>query len=298
MQTPTLFQIAAMVVCLIGGIAAFYARGKIILPDPEDESFKAVKKKRRNLMLLGSVLLWLLSGLFFGLFHREEEALHISIMADQVPLFGSFTASTSVILGWIVIGVVLVLALLARIFAIPKFKEAPGGLQAILETAVGGVDDFVKEKFGHKNPVLGEYMFALAVLYLGAAILELFGQRPPTTDLITTFTYAIVTFVMINYYGVKKKGVGGRLKSFASPNAVIAPFKLLSDIAIPVSLACRLFGNMLGGMIVMHLVYMSLGAFGAGVPAVLGLYFNAFHPIIQIFIFINLSLTFIGEAVE
>ncbi len=298
MQTPTLFQVAAMAVCLIGGIAAFYARGKIVLPDPEDESFKAVKKKRRNFMLLGSVLLWLLSGIFFGLFHREAEALHISIMAEQVPLFAGITASTSVILSWIVIAVVFVLAVLARIFVIPKFKEAPGGLQALLETAVGGVDDFVKEKFGHKNHILGEYMFALATLYLGAAIVELFGQRPPTTDLITTFTYAIVTFVMINYYGVKKKGVGGRLKSFASPNAVIAPFKLLSDIAIPISLACRLFGNMLGGMIVMHLVYLSLGAFGAGVPAVLGLYFNAFHPLIQIFIFINLSLTFIGEAVE
>ena len=55
---------------------------------------------------------------------------------------------------------------------------------------------------------------------------------------------------------------------------------------------------MLGGMIVVELVYFALGAFSVGIPAVLGLYFNAFHPLIQFFIFINLSLTFIGEAVE
>lgn len=298
MQTPTLFQIVAMAVCLIGGIAALYTRGKIVLPDPEDKSFKAVKKKRRNLLILGVFALWLLSGIFFGLFHREAEPIHFSIMADQVQLFGNISASTSVVFGWFVIGIVTILALLARIFVIPKFQEVPKGLQALLETAVGTVDDFVKSKFGHKNNTLSDYMFSLAILYLGAALIELFGLRPPTADLVTTLTYAIITFVMINYYGIRKKGLSGRLKSFTSPYPVIAPFKLLSDIAIPVSLACRLFGNMLGGMIVMHLVYMALGVFGAGVPAVLGLYFNAFHPAIQIFIFINLSLTFIGEAVE
>ena len=51
-------------------------------------------------------------------------------------------------------------------------------------------------------------------------------------------------------------------------------------------------------MIVVELIYYALGAFSVGIPAVLGLYFNAFHPLIQFFIFINLSLTFIGEAVE
>ena len=52
------------------------------------------------------------------------------------------------------------------------------------------------------------------------------------------------------------------------------------------------------GLIVVELVYYALGAFSVGIPAVLGLYFNAFHPLIQFFIFINLSLTFIGEAAE
>jgi len=74
--------------------------------------------------------------------------------------------------------------------------------------------------------------------------------------------------------------------------------KILSDVAVPVSLACRLFGNMLGGMIVMDLLKSVLGGYASGIPAVAGLYFNLFHPLIQTYIFIILSLTFINEAIE
>ena len=74
--------------------------------------------------------------------------------------------------------------------------------------------------------------------------------------------------------------------------------KIDSDIAIPNSLACRLFGNMLGGMIVMELLKGALGGYAAGIPGIAGLYFNLFHPLIQAYIFITLSLTFIDEAME
>jgi F-type H+-transporting ATPase subunit a len=63
-------------------------------------------------------------------------------------------------------------------------------------------------------------------------------------------------------------------------------------------MACRLFGNMLGGMIVIDLLYMALGSNAVGIPGVVGLYFNAFHPIMQTFIFVTLTLTFINEAIE
>ena len=58
------------------------------------------------------------------------------------------------------------------------------------------------------------------------------------------------------------------------------------------------FGNMLGGMIVMDLLKSVLGGYASGIPAVAGLYFNLFHPLIQTYIFIILSLTFINEAIE
>ena len=79
---------------------------------------------------------------------------------------------------------------------------------------------------------------------------------------------------------------------------IMIPLKIVSDIAVPVSLACRLFGNMLGGMIVMELLKGALGGFASGITGIAGLYFNLFHPIIQAYIFITLSLTFIDEAMQ
>jgi F0F1-type ATP synthase membrane subunit a len=136
-----------------------------------------------------------------------------------------------------------------------------------------------------------------ALCSIGTAIVN--GLVPSADDGSKHDVFLCVDYViLINVIGIYKRGLKGRAQAYIKPNAIIAPFKLISDLAVPISLACRLFGNMLGGMIVVELVYFALGAFSVGIPAVLGLYFNAFHPLIQFFIFINLSLTFIGEAVE
>ncbi len=297
MQTPSVGKLIAIVLSLLVGVAALVLRARIALPAKDDAAYASIKKKRKRFMTLGVLSLWLFSGLLLGLFRTESSKFEVSISPTRMELFG-FSVSSSVVVAWIVMAGLILFALIVRIFVLPRFRETPHGLQLVLETAVGAVSDFTKDKFGRSNEGLAAYFFALAALFLGSAFVELFGLRPPTTDLTMTFSYALVTFVLINYYGIRAKGIGGRVQALMKPNAVIFPFKLLSDIAVPISLACRLFGNMLGGMIVVELVYYALGAFSVGLPAVLGLYFNAFHPLIQFFIFINLSLTFIGEAVE
>ena len=294
---PSVGKWIALALSLIIGIGALYLRSRIALPEPTDEGYKAAKKKRNPFFLVGVLSLWLCSGLILGCFGIGAREFTVSISPARMDLFG-FSVSSSVVMTWIVIAVLSVVAILIRVFAIPRFQETPRGLQLILETAVGAIDNLTKEKYGHKNEGLSAYFFAMAALFVGSAVVELVGFRPPTTDLSMTFSYALITFILINVFGVFKKGLKGRAQAYIKPNAIIAPFKLISDIAVPISLACRLFGNMLGGMIVVELIYFALGAFSIGIPALLGLYFNAFHPLIQFFIFINLSLTFIGEAVE
>ena len=296
-QMPSVGKWIAIALSLIIGVAALYLRSRIALPEKTEEGFKAAKKKRNLLMMAGMLLLWLCSGLILGSFVMNEREFTVAISPARVDILG-FSVSSSVVMTWIVIAVLSVVAAVIRIVAIPRFKETPRGLQLVLETAVSAISDLTKEKYGHKNEGLASYFFAMAVLFVGSAIVELVGFRPPTTDLSMTFSYALITFVLINVFGIFKKGIKGRARAYIKPNAIIAPFKLISDIAVPISLACRLFGNMLGGMIVVELIYYALGAFSVGIPALLGLYFNAFHPLIQFFIFINLSLTFIGEAVE
>jgi F-type H+-transporting ATPase subunit a len=75
----------------------------------------------------------------------------------------------------------------------------------------------------------------------------LFGIRAPSSDILYTFSLALLTFFLINYYGLSRKGVMGRLEDFTKPSPFMAPIKLVTDLAIPISMACRLFGNMLAG---------------------------------------------------
>lgn len=294
---PSVGKWIAIALSLIIGVAALVLRARIPLPGKTDAGYKAAKKKRNPYMLVGVLALWLCSGLILGCFGTGARELKVEISPARVMLFGQSVSSTVLISCGVSVALILAAALI-RIFVIPRFKETPRGLQLILETAVGAMNDLTKEKYGHENSGLSSYFFAMAALMVGSAVVELVGLRPPTTDLSMTFSYALITFILINVFGIYKKGLKGRAQAYIKPNAIIAPFKLISDMAIPISLACRLFGNMLGGMIVVELLYYALGAFSVGVPALLGLYFNAFHPLIQFFIFINLSLTFIGEAVE
>jgi F-type H+-transporting ATPase subunit a len=145
-------------------------------------------------------------------------------------------------------------------------------------------------------------MLTIALYMFGCALSELFGLRAPTSDLTFTFALGLCTFILLNLYGIKKNGVLGRLKNMGGPvwymRPIMIPLKAVSDISIPISLACRLFGNMLGGMLVMDLLKGVLGGYGSGLPAVAGLWFNLIHPGIQIYIFVMLSLTFIDEAME
>ena len=227
-----------------------------------------------------------------------EGHFEVEIFAPVVEI-GQLSVSVCTLWGMGITMALTLLALVFRVFIFPGFKERPEGLQNVLELAISKLDEYTRtsahDAYGEG---LSSYMFALCVYLAGCASLELFAIRAPTSDILTTFSLALVTFFLINYYGLSKKGFKGRLGDFTNPSPIMAPIKLVTDLAIPVSMACRLFGNMLAGLIIMELIYFALGNFAAGPPAVAGLYFNMFHPLMQAFIFMTLSLSFIGEAAE
>lgn len=222
-------------------------------------------------------------------------------LPDGIPIFGGMPVTNTLVTALIASAALMILALLARLFVVPKFREEPSGIQNILELAVAGMQRYtvgrVGDAFGNQ---LAPYMFTIAAFVGMNGLLELIGigaARPAPSDLNCTFGLALVTFVLIQIYGIKKKGIKGRLKSYATPSPIIIPIKLVTDLAVPVSLACRMFGNILGGMIVMELLY-SVAAISFVLPAFLSAYFTVFHTGMQIFIFITLSLAYIEEAVE
>lgn len=266
----------------------------------EEPQNKKLKSKNR-LYFWGMIIsAWYFIACVINEIQGGLTGIHVEmeLFSPRITLFG-ISFSESNITMWIISAVIIVLCVLFRFVVFPKFTENPKGIQNVVEIAVEALDNFVKGVVGEHLPGdLSAYMLSVALFMVGSAISELFGKRPPTADLIVTLSLGLATFFLINYYGIRVKGIGGRIKSLASPSPVIFPLRILSDVAVPVSLACRLFGNMLGGMIVMHLLQSSLGGYAVGISSLAGLYFNLFHPLIQTYIFITLSLTFINEATE
>ncbi|MDR2753983.1 MAG: F0F1 ATP synthase subunit A [Oscillospiraceae bacterium] len=290
------------------------------------------KKQRFTKRFFG--LLALLGGWWFvvkviALLYRnsagkEKEAFHVSIFPERTPiqLFGwHYSLSNTVLITWVILAFVLVLGLVFRLFVVPRMKDQPGGLQLALEAAVEQLDAYIGTKLHGASLSFGAYIFSLAILLVSSALVELLGLHAPTADITMTLALSLITFVLINYYGFRQKGFWGRMKSMASirdpeipagasraerlrrkfksvcsPTTIGFPFRLISDLVVPLSLTCRLFGNMFGGMIIIDLLYYAMGNFAVGLPSVAGLYFNIFHPLIQAFIFITLTLSYIEEA--
>jgi len=227
----------------------------------------------------------------------RSHGLEFSLWPERVEVFG-ISLSVTIIYTWFAMALLIIAALLVRLTVVKRFQEYPKGAQNVIEMIVEAVGKYTDAQAHGTGEFLCSYILTIGALMLMSAALELFRLRPPTADITMTFSLAFMTFVLINVYGIKKKGAAGRVKSLASPTPVVFIFRVISEFAIPVSMACRLFGNMLGGMIVIDLLYMALGSNAVGIPSVAGLYFNVFHPLMQTFIFITLTLTFINEAIE
>ena len=257
---------------------------------------KRLKLLATGLMVIGGFLfLTRALDLIFG--PRESEKLEFTLWPERVEVFG-FSLSNTIIYTWVAMAILIIAALVIRLTVFRNPKDSPRGAQNVVELIVEAVGNYTNAQTHGAGEMLASYILTIAALMLTCAFLELFRIRPPTSDITMTFSLALITFILINAYGIKKKGFTGRIKSLASPTPLVFPFRIIADMAIPVSMACRLFGNMLGGMIVIDLLYTALGSNAVGIPSVAGLYFNAFHPIIQAFIFVTLTLTFINEATE
>lgn len=296
-KTVTIIEFALSAVIFAAGLIGWSAVHASI---KHHGKTKELKKKSRLLTVLMIIAAWFFIGTAITSLWSGKAGMNVEfeMFSERVSLFGFSMAKTSLVM-WIITAIVLVLGLIFRFVIFPKFDpDNPKGFQNLMELAVESMENFTKNTIGDYSGELAPYMFSLAVFMVMCAASELIGVRPPTSDLIVTLAMGLITFVLINVYGVRKKGFGGRVKSLAKPTPVIFPMKVLSDVAVPVSLACRLFGNMIGGMIVMDLLKSVLGGYASGIPAVAGLYFNLFHPLIQTYIFIILSLTFINEAIE
>jgi len=217
---------------------------------------------------------------------------------------GKLLISESTVLGLIIAAVIAVVC----IWLGSGLKTVPKGKQIIAEAFVGWIYKYTRENMGKENEHFAPYIGTIFLFIVCGSSLGLLGLRPVTADLNVTFALSGMTFILIQYNSVKKLGVRGRLHEMCDPYPFMFPLKILEDVTLPVSMGMRLFGNILGGMIVVELwMYLMefLSSLLTDVPflravTVLPLngFFDMFEPVVQTYIFTMLTMVFLSSAME
>jgi len=198
---------------------------------------------------------------------------------------------------WLIMLLLIVLAVIARI-KLRKFKEVPTGLQNVIESVIEIFDKLANNTLGERLSYITPWFFMVFVFLLSSSWLSIFGIRAPTADWATTFAFAFASFILMLFMGFKHRK-GDYLKDFFGPHPIFFPLNLLGELAKPVSLSFRLFGNMLSGTIILTLYYSLTPWFvQIGIPSLFHALFDFAFGALQTYIFVILSLMYIRGAAD
>lgn len=235
----------------------------------------------------------------------------------DLPILGKLQISETIVVSWIVMLLITGLCIwLTHDLKVENISKR----QALAELLVDKANNFVIGNMGERFRYLIPFVAALFATSIVSNLISLVGLRSPTADLSTEAAWAIIVFIMITGQKIKTSGFGGYLKGFTTPIAVMTPFNVLSELATPVSMACRHFGNILSGVVINALIYGSLAVASSallglipgvagdvlakipildvGVPAALSVYFDWFSGFMQAFIFCMLTTMYIANAAQ
>lgn len=235
----------------------------------------------------------------------------------KLPVLGQLRISETMVVSWIVM--ILITGLCIWLTHDLK-EENISKRQAVAEMLVEMANKFVIGNMGERFKHLIPFVAALFATSVVSNLISLIGLRSPTADLSTEAAWAVVVFIMITAQKIRTNGFGGYLKGFTTPIAIMTPFNILSELATPVSMACRHFGNILSGVVINGLIYGALavgssallgllpGFLGdilskipfldVGIPAITSVYFDWFSGVMQAFIFCMLTVMYIANAAE
>ena len=211
--------------------------------------------------------------------------------------------------------VIVVLAVLFLcLFLTHGIKERPDSIrQHIAEYIVEQISSLVSGNMGERFSMFAPFVAAIMGISVFSSLLTLVGLFPPTSDINITAGWAILVFILITHYKLKC-GPIYYLKGFAEPIPIFAPLNVIGEIATPVSMAFRHYGNVLSGSVISVLVAAALQGLSAkllswlpgalagfhlfqiGLPAVLSIYFDVFSGCLQAFIFAMLTMLYISNG--
>ena len=179
--------------------------------------------------------------------------------------------------------------------------------QHIAEWLVQTTESMVKDSMGDFFSGYAPFIASIIALSAFSSLQSLLGLYPPTSDINVVAGWAILVFILITYYKLKG-GLGNYLKGFTEPIVVMTPLNILGEVATPISMAFRHYGNVLSGSVIAVLIAAALqgasslilgwlpGILGEipflqiGIPAVLSAYFDVFSGCMQAYIFAMLTM--------
>ncbi len=229
----------------------------------------------------------------------------------DLPILGPLAVSETIVVSWVVLLILTVLCLwLTHDLKVEKISKRQAVAEMLVELANMG------ERFRYFVPFVAA-LFATGVC---SNLISLFGVRSPTADLDTELAWAVIVFILITKQKIQTNGLGGYLLDYTKPIPILAPFNVLSEIATPIGMSFRHFGNILSGVVINTLLYTALamasskllglipGVVGAvlsqipildvGIPAILSFYFDWLSGLLQPLIFSMLTVMFIANAAE
>lgn len=195
---------------------------------------------------------------------------------------------------WFVMAVLILVAFLAS----RTLTMVPSGLQNLMEVVVSGVEGLIEETMGEEGKAFFPLIASFALFILVSNLIALIpGFYPPTANLNTNASLALIVFFMTHIVGFKKHGIA-YLKHFCGPIIWLAPLmfviEVIGHLARPLSLTLRLFGNMYGHEIVL-MIFLALVPLFLPIPMMLMGVLVAF---IQTFVFTLLAMIYIAGALE
>ncbi len=260
------------------------------------------KQMRVSLAVFAVVICALIVGIILTGSSPEGESIRETMRnevlheTNRIDLFGIMEVNPGLISAFCVTAVITVFALAVRIFAIPKFRYAPGKFQLVIEEAVGAFDRLAKGNSPHRNKFLGAYVFTAGAYIFVSTVFELFGFQAvsisgysvalpaPLSDINGAIAMGFLSYGVILSGGIAANGLRGVGKT-------------LKDFSLPISMSFRLFGALLSGALVTELVYYYM-ALSFVIPVIVGVLFTLLHALIQAYVLTMLTAMFYGEVSE
>jgi len=204
----------------------------------------------------------------------------------------AFNAQT-LIMTWIVMGIMILFGLAAT----RRMGLIPNPLQTVAELVVGAFEGLAKDALEEKGRT---YFPMILTLFIFLVLSNWLGVIPflsePSRDLNTPLGLGLLGFVIAHYVGIRTKGLKSYLKSYSEPIFFMAPLNIIGEIAKVVSISFRLYGNIMGGsiiiLVVSDLVYQLV------LPPFLYAFFGLFVGTIQAFVFTMLTLVYISVQMK